>query len=133
MAHRIATRHDVNGPNELDPSVLSCITHLVGNRPMRRLDEHRTKADRERELIVIHRDIAERKREVVTHVNHQLLMQIKVLREAHQRVIEMGTWEIQMDSSPEVNQHPATPTDLRFKLNEMRSKVTILYENPENL
>ena len=32
----------------------------------RRLDEHRAKADRERELFTIHRDTAEREREVVT-------------------------------------------------------------------
>ena len=57
----------------------------------RRLDEHRAKADCEQELVVIHRNIAEREREAVMQVNHQLLSQIKV-REA-QRVIELGAWD----------------------------------------
>ena len=35
----------------------------------RRLDKHRTKADRERELVAIHRDTAKRERGVVTQVN----------------------------------------------------------------
>ena len=37
-----------------------------------------------------------------------------------------------MDSSYEVNQHLAAPTDLRFKLNKIRSKVT-LHGDPESL
>ena len=83
-------------------------------------------------MVAIHRDTAEREREAVTQVNHQLLTRINVLREA-QRVIELGAWEIQADSSPEVNQHPAAPTDLRFKRNKMRSKVTVSHEDPESL
>ena len=38
-----------------------------------------------------------------------------------------------MDTSPEVNQHPAALTDLRFKQNKMRSKVTSPRGDPENL
>ena len=68
-----------------------------------RLGEQRAKVDRERELVAIHRDIAKREWEAVTYVNHQLLMQIKVLREAQQRVIELGDGETQVDTSPEVN------------------------------
>ena len=45
----------------------------------RRLDEHRAKADRERELVAIHRDTAEPEREAVTQVNDKLLTQIKIL------------------------------------------------------
>jgi len=41
----------------------------------------RAKADRERELVAIHCNMAERERKAVTQVNHQLLTQIKVLRE----------------------------------------------------
>jgi len=80
------------------------------------LGEQRVKADRERKLVTIHRDTAEHEREVVMQVNHQLLTQIKVLQEAQQRVIELGAMETQVDISPEVNQHPAAPNDLRFKL-----------------
>jgi len=50
----------------------------------RRLDEHRAKAEGKRELVPIHRDTAKHKHEAVKQVNHQLLTQIKVLREAHQ-------------------------------------------------
>jgi len=99
----------------------------------RRLDEHRAKADRERELVAIHRDTIEREREAITQVNHQLLTQTKVLREAQQRVIDLGPREILADSSSEAHQYPATPTDLRFKLSKMRSKAPISHDNPENL
>ena len=91
------------------------------------------KADHERELDAIHRDTAKHEREAVTEVNHQLLTQIKVLREVHQRVIELDAREILVDSSPEVNQQPAASADLCFKLNKMRSKVTVSHEDPESL
>jgi len=74
-------------------------------------------------LVAIHHDTTEHEREA----GQSLLTQIKVLREAQQRVIE----EIHAVSSPEVNQHPTAPTDLHFKLNKMRSKVTVSHENPE--
>jgi len=38
-----------------------------------------------------------------------------------------------VDSSAEVNQHPSAPTDLHFKINKMRSKVTVSYEDPKSL
>jgi len=38
-----------------------------------------------------------------------------------------------MDTSSEVNQHPAAPIDLRSKLNKMRSKVTSPNGDPESL
>ena len=53
--------------------------------------------------MAIHSDTTEREREAVTQVNHQLLMQINILREGQQRIIELGTREIQVDFSPEVN------------------------------
>ena len=37
-----------------------------------------------------------------------------------------------MDTSPEVNQHPMALTDLRFKQNKMRSKVTSPHGDPES-
>jgi len=40
--------------------------------------------------------------------------------------------ETQVDSSPEVSQHPAAPTDLCFRLNKMPSKVTVSHENLES-
>jgi len=83
------------------------------------LDEHWAKTDRGRELVVIHRDTAECEQEAVTQVNHQFLTQIKVMQEVQQRVIKLGTREAQVSTSPEVNQHPAAPTDLRFKLNKI--------------
>ena len=87
------------------------------------LDEHREKVDREQELVVIHRDTVELKRETVMHANHQLLTQIKILQEAQQRVIELGTRKIQADSSSEAHQHPTTPTNLHVKLNVRSSKL----------
>ena len=90
------------------------------------------KADRKRELVAIHRDTTERERKVVTQVNHQLLVQIKVLQKVQQRFIELGAREILADSSSEVNQHPAAPTDLRFKLNKICSKAIVLHEDPKN-
>jgi len=73
MAHRSATRHNINAPLELDPSALSrgqLVQMVIDLRC--RLDEHRTKADRERELVTIHCNIVKRERETVTEVNHQL-------------------------------------------------------------
>jgi len=48
---------------------------------------------------------------------------------------ESSSWlpETQVDNSPEANQHPTTPTDLRFKLNKMRFKVATLHGDPESL
>jgi len=63
----------------------------------RRSDEHQAKVDRERELVAIHRDTAERERQAVTLVNHQLLTLIKVLREVQQRDIELGAQKILAD------------------------------------
>jgi len=54
------------------------------------LGELRAVADRERELITIHRDTAEREREVGMQTNIQLLMQIKVIRKAQKRAIELA-------------------------------------------
>ena len=65
-----------------------------------RLDEHRAKANRERDLVVVHRDTAVREREAVIQINHQLLTQIKVKREVQQRVIELGVRETLVDSPP---------------------------------
>jgi len=93
------------------------------------LDKHWANTDREWELVAIHRNTSEHKREAITQVNHQLLTQIKVSQEAQQRVIELGTREILMDSSSEAHQHPATPTDLRFMLNKMRSKGTVSHDD----
>jgi len=45
----------------------------------------------------------------------------------------LGARETQVDTSPKVNRYPVAPTDLRFKLNKMRSKVTSPYEDPESL
>ena len=77
-----ATRHDVNASKEFNPSILSHgqLVQMVINL-RRLLNEHRAKINRKRELIAIHHDTIEREREAVTEVNHQLLMQIKVLRE----------------------------------------------------
>ena len=97
------------------------------------LGEHWAKADRKREPVAIHRDTAEGEREEITQVNHQLLMQIKVLRELQQQVIEVGARETQVDTFLEVNQHPTAPTDLRFKLSKMRSKVVSLHGDPKSL
>ena len=58
-------------------------------------------------------------------------MQIKVLREA--RVIELGVRETQVDTSSEVNQQRSALTDLHFKQNKMRSKVTTPHGYPESL
>ena len=132
MTRKNNTRHDVNASDEFDPSALSrgqLVQMVIDLRW--RLDEHRVKADRERELVAIYRDTTEREREAVTHVNHQLLMQIMVLREAP-RVIELGARETQVDTSPKVNQHPTTLIDLRFKLNKMHSKVSTLHGDPDN-
>jgi len=38
-----------------------------------------------------------------------------------------------VDTFPEVNRHPAVTTDLRFKLNKTRSKVTSPHEDLESL
>jgi len=91
------------------------------------------KADREQELLAIHRGTVEHEHEAVTHVNHQLLTQIKVLREAQQWVIELGTREVLTGPSSEAHQHPATSTDLRTKLNNMRSTVVVPHDDHENL
>ena len=66
MAHRSATRHDVNASNEFDPSALSCwkLVEMVIDLRLR-LDEHQAKAGREREQVAIHRDTAEHKRKAV--------------------------------------------------------------------
>ena len=78
MAYRSATGYDINTSDELDLSALprgQVIQMVIDLR--RRLDEHQAKADRQRELVAIHHDTAERAREAVTQVNHQLLTQIK--------------------------------------------------------
>jgi len=93
----------------------------------------RAKADRKRELVAIHRNMAERERKAVTQVNHQLLTQIKVLREVQQWVIELGTREVLVGSYSEAYQYPATPTDLRVKLNRMRSKADVPHDDHKNL
>ena len=105
MAHKNATRHDVNASDEFDPSVLSCgqLVQMVIYL-QQRLGEHWAKAKHELELVAIHRDAAEREREAVMQVNHQLLTQIKVFREAQQWVIELGARETQVDTRSKVNQ-----------------------------
>ena len=82
--------------------------------------------------MAIHHDTAEREQEAVTQVNHQLLMQIKVLQEVHQRVIELGTRETQVDTSFEVNRHPVISSDIRFQLQKMRFKVTSPHGKPKS-
>ena len=76
IAYRSSSRHDVNAFNEFDPAALSRgqLVHVLIDLP-RWLDEHRAKADRERELVAIHCDMAERERAAITQVNHQLLTQ----------------------------------------------------------
>jgi len=124
MAHRSATPHDVMASDEFDPLVVSrrqLVLMVIGLR--RRLDEHWVKANRERELIAIHCDTTEHEREVI-QVNHQLLTQIKVLREAHQAISEPLSWAPgRLRWTPPRGQPtPAAPTDLRFKLNKMAPK-----------
>jgi len=71
MAHKSATRHDINTLDEFDLSALSGRQLVQMVIDLRRwLDEHRAKAERKRKLVTIHCDIAEREREAVTHVNH---------------------------------------------------------------
>ena len=61
------------------------------------LDEHRAKADREREPVAIHCDTVERELEAKTQVNHQLLIQIKVLREAQSG---SSSWALENSDTP---------------------------------
>ena len=74
MAHKKITRHVGNASDELDQSVLSrgqLVQMVIDLR--RCLDEHRAKADRERELVAIHYNTTECKEGVVLQVNHQML------------------------------------------------------------
>jgi len=80
----------------------------------RQLNEQRALVDREQELAAIHRETAEREREAVMQVNRQLLTQIKALRKAQERVIELSGWEAQVDPSSKTHLHPPVLTDLRF-------------------
>ena len=80
----------------------------------RQLNEQRALVDREQELAAIHRETAEREREAVMQVNRQLLTQIKALRKAQERVIELSGWEAQVDPSSKTQLHPPALTDLRF-------------------
>ena len=91
------------------------------------------KANLKQELVAIYRDTAERECEAVTQVNQQLLKQIKILREAQQRVIELGTGKILADSFFEAHQHLITLTDLCFKLNKMCSKAAISHDDHKSL
>ena len=80
----------------------------------RQLNEQRALVDREQELAAIHRETAEHEREAVMQVNRQLLTQIKALRKAQERVIELSGWEAQVDPSSKTHLHPPVLTDLRF-------------------
>ena len=82
----------------------------------RQLSELRTLTDRERELVAIHRDTTEREREAITQINRQLLTQIKALKKAQERVIELSVREAQMDVSSQAHQRSPALTDLHFKL-----------------
>jgi len=62
-------------------------------------------------------------------INRQLLTQIKALRKAQQRVIELTTRETQVNTSSKV--HLSAPADLRFKLNQRRSRTTSPPDDPE--
>ena len=75
MAHKNATRHDAHAPDEIDLSVLSCgpLVQMVINLRWR-LGEQRAKADRERELVVIHAIPQNPTDTSWRMVNHQLLM-----------------------------------------------------------
>jgi len=82
MTHKNATRHYANAYDKsIHRSSRGQLVQMVIDL-RHQLGEQRAKADREIELVVIHRNTAERERAVVTQVNHQLLMQINVLREA---------------------------------------------------
>ena len=61
MAQKNAVRHDANDSDEFEPSILSRgqLVQMVID-PRRWLGEQRVQADRERELITIHPDTAER-------------------------------------------------------------------------
>ena len=82
MAQKNTSRHDANAFDEFDPTALSRgqLDLVIALRWW--LDEHRAKANRERELVAIHRNTVERDRQAAMQVNDQLLTQIKVLREA---------------------------------------------------
>jgi len=94
------------------------------------LGEQQAQVDRERELVAIYRDTVERERETATQVSDQLLTQITIFQKAQHRIIELGAKETQVDISFEVHQHPTAPTDLRFKVNKMRSKLTSPHRDP---
>jgi len=82
MAHKNTTCQDVNTPDEFDPSVLSrgqLVLMVIDLRQW--LNEHRAKADREPRTSRYPSHSTEREQKASTQVNHQLLMQIKVLRE----------------------------------------------------
>ena len=57
MAHKNTSRHDANASDEFDPTDLSQgqLVQMVIDLQWR-LDEHRAKVNRERELVAIHRD-----------------------------------------------------------------------------
>jgi len=77
--------------------------------------------DCEQKLVAILCDTVEREKKAVMKINIQLLTQIKALRKAQQRVIELSAREAQVNTSSEIHQYLPTLTDLRFKLNQMRS------------
>ena len=79
MTHKNAICHDASASDKLELSILSrgqLIQMVVDLR--QRLGKQRAHADCERELVAIHHDIAEREREAIIQVNHQLLTQINV-------------------------------------------------------
>ena len=119
MAHKSIAHYDANSSGKLELSTLSrgqLIRRVADLR--RQLCEQRAHSDCEWELVTIYRDTAKPEREAIMQINHQLLMQIKTLQKAQQRVIELSAWGTP-DNTPEVY-HLAASTDLRFQLNKMR-------------
>jgi len=93
MVPKSTIHHEVNASDELELSTLS-IGQLIQRVADLRwlLSEQRAQADRERELVAIHRNTAKREREAVMQINRQLLTQIKVLLKA-QQVTELSIRE----------------------------------------
>ena len=79
MAYKNTARHDPNAFGELELTALSRgqLVQTVADL-RRRLGEQSAQVGCEREPVAIHRNTAERERETITQVNHQLLTQIKV-------------------------------------------------------
>jgi len=66
MAPKSTTHHDVNASGEIELLTLSQRQLIQRVADLRRqLDEQLAQANHERELVAIHRDTAEREREVV--------------------------------------------------------------------